>query len=371
MDAIAAIAYDAESPFAIRPVQLDEPRDDEVIVRIHGCGICHTDLVIKSGMSDFPFPGVLGHEGAGVVEKTGSAVDDVAPGDHVVISFLSCGSCHACENDEPAYCQHMMELNYAGARPDGSATLHDQGEPLGSMLFAQSSFATYALTRARNLVKVPKHLPLELLGPLGCGIQTGAGAVLRSLALEAGATLVVAGAGSVGLSAVMAAQLAGCGRIAVIEPMPQRRQLALELGATEALDPADENLTQALAALEPNGFDAALDTSGNPAALECCLASLGTRGVLGLLGAAQPETALPGTVNSVLSRGQSVRGIIEGDSNPRQFIPELIAHYEAGRFPFDRLIRIYPFAEINRAVADHERGECVKAVLTMLPDAAD
>lgn len=365
MEITAAIAYDAESPFALKTVQLDSPRDDEVIVRIVGCGICHTDMVVKSGLGGFPFPAVLGHEGAGVVERVGENVTDVVPGDHVVISFMYCGQCPSCADDEPAYCRELMALNYTGARTDGSATIHDGEQPLGSMLFAQSSFATYALTHERNLVKVPEHLPLEILGPLGCGIQTGAGAVMRSLALDASATLVVAGAGSVGLSAVMAAHMLGCRRIAVIEPQQARRDLARELGATDTLDPLADDLLDALAALEPAGFTAALDSSGNSAALDACLASLGTRGVLGLLGAAQPETALPGSVNGVLSHGQTVRGIIEGDSNPREFIPELIEAYEAGRFPFDRLIRTYPFADINQAVADHERGDGVKAVLVM------
>lgn len=366
MDVQAALAYSAEAPFAIHTVRLDDPRPDEVLVRIRGVGVCHTDLVLKSGLAPFPFPAVLGHEGAGVVEAIGSAVSGFEIGDHVVMSFLSCGECRQCSNEEPAYCQQLTALNFSGARPDGSATLHDGDRPLGSHFFCQSSFATHALATARSLVKVPADLPLEILGPLGCGIQTGAGAVMRSLDLQADATLLIAGAGAVGLSAVMAARLRRCRRIIVIEPNASRRALALELGASDALDPASgTDLHEQILALEPGGVDAALDTSGNEKALETLLMSLASQGVLGLLGSAAQDTRLPGSVNGLLSKGQSIRGIIEGDSDPKVFIPELLTHYRAGNFPFDRMIKTYPFAEINRAVADHEAGVTVKAILTM------
>ncbi|MFT7288033.1 MAG: aryl-alcohol dehydrogenase [Halieaceae bacterium] len=365
MDIQAALAYSAETPFELHMVRLDEPRPDEVLVRIRGVGICHTDLALKSGLAPFPFPAVLGHEGAGVVAAIGSEVKGIEVGDHVVMSFLSCGNCTSCGKQEPAYCEELMALNYSGARPDGSATLHHGDTPLGSHFFCQSSFATYALARAPNLVKVPKDLPLELLGPLGCGIQTGAGAVMRSLDLQAGSTLVIAGAGAVGLSAVMAAHMRKCRRIIVIEPQASRRALALELGASDALDPAGDDLLRDILALEPRGVCAALDTSGNEKALQTLVSSLATKGVLGLLGSAAHDTRLPGDVNGLLSRGQSIRGIIEGDSDPKVFIPELLEHYRAGRFPFTRMMTTYPFGEINRAVEEHESGLNVKAILTM------
>ncbi|MFK7830455.1 MAG: NAD(P)-dependent alcohol dehydrogenase [Congregibacter sp.] len=362
----AAVARSDEELFRIESVELDAPRADEVLVRIVGSGLCHTDLVMKSGIAPFPFPAVFGHEGAGVVMATGSAVAEFKIGDHVVMSFLSCGDCRCCNKDEPAYCQELMLLNYTGTRPDGSSTLRNEHGALGSHFFCQSSFATHALARARNLVKVPKHLPLAILGPLGCGIQTGAGAVMRSLDLQADAALLIAGAGAVGLSAVMAGRLRGCKRIIVIEPNRARRDLALELGATHALNSElGDALVAQILAIEPAGMNAALDTSGNAQALQICLDALGTQGVLGLLGSAAMDTPLPGHVNGVLSRGQSIRGIIEGDSIPQQFIPELLAHYERGEFPFDRMISKYRFEDINQAVADHQSGVTVKAILTM------
>ena len=366
MDVTAALAVDAHTPFALQTVQLDEPRADEVRVRVHGVGICHTDLVMKSGITAFPFPAVLGHEGAGVVEAIGSAVSEFRVGDHVVMSFLSCGECRHCSADAPAYCQNLMTLNYSGGRADGSATLHHAGRPLGSHFFAQSSFATHALAHERNLVRVPEDLPLDILGPLGCGIQTGAGAVMRSLDLGPESSLLIAGAGAVGLSAVMAAKLRGCRHVVVLEPTASRRALALELGATCALDPqATQDIAGEILAIEPRGLDAALDTSGDPRALEACLASLAVRGVLGLVGSAAADTPVPGHVNGLMSRGQSIRGIIEGDSDPKRFIPELLAHYRAGDFPFDKLVSKYAFADINRAVEDLASGIAIKAVLVM------
>lgn len=362
----AAVARNADAPFEICDVALEKPREDEVLVRVVGAGICHTDLVMKSGIAPFPFPAVFGHEGAGVVEEVGSEVSDFKTGDHVVISFLSCGQCSACERDEPAYCQQFMPLNYSGSRDDGSSAISTSDGPLGAHFFAQSSFATCALTRARNLVRVPKDAPLEILGPLGCGIQTGAGAVMRSLDMQRGSTLLIAGAGAVGLSAVMAARIRGCSKIMVIEPNKARRDLALELGATHALDSGlAEALVDAVKAVVPSGVDAALDTSGNESVLGLCLQALGTQGVLGLLGSAAPDTRVPGHVNGVLSRGQTIRGIIEGDSNPQTFIPELLDYYAAGEFPFDKMVKTYPFEDINQAVADHEAGDTVKAILLM------
>lgn len=368
MEITAAVAYPDAHDFRLERVSLEDPRDDEVLVQVAGVGICHTDLVMRAGLAPFPFPAVFGHEGAGRVVAVGRAVRDLAVGDAVVMSFLSCGSCAQCSGDAPAYCSELMALNYAGTRPDGSATLHGSDGPLGAHFFCQSSFATHALARERNLVRVSPDLPLEILGPLGCGIQTGAGAVLRSLDLQAGNTLLVTGAGAVGLSAVMAARLRQLDEIIVIEPAQSRRQLAMELGATCALAPGVEGeLLAAILERAPGGVTAAVDTSGHPAALSLALASLATRGVLGLVGSAQADTALPGHVNGLLSRGQSIRGIIEGDSDPQVFIPELLAYHAAGELPFDRMVRCYPFEEINEAVADLERGDTVKAVLRM-PD---
>ncbi|MEO9970704.1 MAG: NAD(P)-dependent alcohol dehydrogenase [Hyphomonadaceae bacterium] len=367
----AAVAYDGETDFRYEDVELAPPRADEVLIAIKGVGVCHTDLVIRSGEASFPypFPAVFGHEGSGVVQAVGSDVTKVDVGDHVVMTFRSCGTCDRCGTADPSYCRTMPQLNFAGCRDDGSTALSNDAGGIASNFFGQSSFASHAMAYEANIVKVDRELPIELLGPLGCGIQTGAGAAMRSLDLPAGSSVLIAGGGSVGLSAVMGAAIRKCDTIILLEPMAERRALALSVGATHVLDPfASGGVTEELQTIIPHGADNAIDTSGNTAAQEMCLAHLATLGTLGLVGASPAGAPVPGIANSVLMAGHSIRGIVEGDSDPDAFIPELLEHFKAGRLPFDKLIKTYKLSEINEAVAAQHAGECVKAVL--LPDPA-
>jgi aryl-alcohol dehydrogenase len=255
-------------------------------------------------------------------------------------------------------------LNYIGRRLDGSTALTRDGEAVSGNFFGQSSFATHALAYERNVVRVPDGVPLEIMGPLGCGVQTGAGAVMRSLACEAGSSILILGGGSVGLSAVMGAKIRACATIIVFEPHAERRALALELGATHALDPATTpDLAAGVRAIAPLGVDYALDTTGVPALLTAAMACLGSKAVFGIVGISPPGTPTPGDLMSLVTFGHTIKGIIEGDSDPDAFIPELIEHYRAGRLPFDRMIRTYRLSEINTAVEDQHHGRCVKAVL--------
>ncbi len=359
----AAVARSAQGPFTIETVELDEPRDDEILVRVVGVGLCHTDLVFKAG-GPIALPAVFGHEGAGIVEKIGKAVAKVKPGDRVAMTFRSCGQCARCARGDAAYCHTMPMLNYTGVRTDGARAISAGDERIAGNFFGQSSFATYALAYERNVVKVPDGVPLELMGPLGCGVQTGAGGIMRSLACEAGSSLLILGGGSVGLSAVMGAKIQGCATIIAVEPQAGRRALALELGATHAIDPAAApDLAAAVRAISPIGVDYAFDTTGVPAVLNAAMQCLAPKGVFGIVGIAPPGTPMPGDLMSAVTFGHTVKGIIEGDSDPDVFIPELIAHYQAGRLPFDKLIRTYPLSDINQAIADQHHGDCVKVVL--------
>jgi len=362
----AAVSREAGKPFSLETLALDAPREDEVLVRIAGVGLCHTDLVGAAGALPLRLPAVFGHEGAGVVECVGSAVTKVAPGDRVVLSFDSCGSCPRCEEHEPAYCRDFGLLNYRGRRRDGSATLSDAAGPVGGSFLGQSSFATHALAHERNVVKLPEGMPLDIAGPLGCGVQTGAGAVMRSLACKPGSSLLVLGGGAVGLSAVLGAVVQGCAQIVVVEPLAARRELALELGATQAIDPRAGDLAALLKAAAPEGFAYAIDTTGIPAVVEAALRNLAAHASFGFV--AIPAKAhlaerLPLTMTELMLRGLTCKGILEGDSDPDEFIPQLCALHLAGRFPFDRLIRRYPMAEINQAVSDQHAGLCTKVVL--------
>jgi aryl-alcohol dehydrogenase len=262
----------------------------------------------------------------------------------------------------------MRVLNYIGMRADGSKAIRQGETPVSSNFFGQSSFATYALAYERNVLKLPDDIPFELAAPLGCGIQTGVGGVMLALACPKGSSLLVTGGGAVGLSAVMGAAIQGCKTIVVVEPHASRRTLALQLGATHVIDPAESpNIAAAVRAILPQGMDYAFDTTGRPEILAVAMASLAPKGVLGIVGIPPPGTPMPGDLGSVLTFGQTVRGIIEGDSDPEVFLPVLIDHWRAGRLPLETLIQAFPFDQINQAVDAQHRGDCVKVVLN-LPD---
>jgi aryl-alcohol dehydrogenase len=283
----------------------------------------------------------------------------------VAISFNSCEACRQCAKGQPAYCHRFLEYNFGGVRADGTSGLASAGTKLGANFFGQSSLATHALAHERNVVKLPPGAPVELAGPLGCGVQTGAGAVLNSLDVQPESTVVVAGAGAVGLSAVMAAVVRGAASIIVVDLQPSRRALAIELGATHAVDPKAGSLPEQIKDICPEGVDYAIDTTAVTPVVEQLLASLGMRGMLGLIGVpADPETVFSVGLLQPPLTGLTIRGIIEGDADPEAFIPYLLDLHKQGRFPFDKLITTMPLAQINEAVEAMHRGEILKAVLT-------
>ncbi len=362
----AAVAHAPHADFVLQELTVEEPRAGEVRVAVAGVGLCHTDLVFRDQVATYPFPAVLGHEGAGVVEAIGEGVEGFAIGDRVIVGFSSCGACPRCAEDLPSYCRTFVPLNYAGMRVEDGSRAYAQGNaPVASHFFGQSTFATHAITRARNLVKVEGGAaPLELLGTLACGFQTGAGAIMRTFACPTGSSLVVFGGGPVGLAAVMAAKIRECARIILVEPVAARRAVGQELGATDVIDPGAGDLAAAIRALVPEGVDYAFDTTGNPGVIEAGMAALGSHGAIGLVGVPRdPAAAITVNIGALMTPGHRIYGIIEGDSDQQTFIPELLAHHAAGRFPFDRLVTTYPLAEINAAIAAQARGECIKVVL--------
>jgi aryl-alcohol dehydrogenase len=369
MQITAAVVHEPGGAFQLESVRLDGPRPGEVLVKIAAVGLCHTDVAARQGHLPFPLPGVFGHEGAGTVVAVGEGVTRVSEGDTVVLTFNSCGSCGPCTARASAYCRSFGPLNLGGHRVgDGSSALSLDGRPIGAHFFGQSSFATHAVADERTVVKVGSGIDPVVAAPLGCGVQTGAGTVLNALDCRPGTSLLVLGGGSVGLSAVLAASVRSLGTVIVVDPLRQRRDLALQLGATHALDPADGPLVEQVWGILADGVDHAFDTTGNVGVVEAGLASLAQRGTLGIVGVpSDPKAVLPVSLLGLQRVGASVRGIIEGDSDPETFIPELVALHGQGRLPFDRLITTRPFAEINEAVSAQARGEGVKFVLT-LPD---
>jgi len=356
----AAVAREIHGKFSLETVNLADPAEDEVLVKLVATGMCHTDLSIIDQIMPLPLPFVLGHEGAGIVERIGANVSGLEVGDHVVLTFASCGHCHRCAEHHPSYCEHYMPLNFGMARQNGTPTITDaDNKPLGSNFFAQSSFATYALARQSNAIKVRKDAPLELLGPLGCGISTGAGTVFNVFKPGPNASLAIFGTGALGCAAIMAAHSLGVKTIIAVDRVESRLALARELGATHTIDTSKQNLAEALAAL--GGLDFAMDTSGVPKLIETAVGALKVLGTCVLLGASA-DSALHLSVLPMIS-GRSIRGVTNGDCDPLELIPKLVDMYMAGTFPMERLVAYYPLAEINQAVADSQSGKTIKPII--------
>lgn len=359
----AAVTRETQEAPAIEEVELEAPRPNEMLVRIVATGICHTDLNQQGPRGRTPKPVVLGHEGAGVVERVGDLITEFAPGDHVVLSGSSCGHCWSCLENHPTTCVEAMPRAFGGARGDGSTALSKGGERISSHFFGQSSFARYAVCDERTAVKVPRDVPLEMLGPLACGVITGSGAVLEAFRLHPGQSIAVFGAGGVGLSAVMAAKLAGASRIIAVDLVPARLELARQLGATDVVDAKAGDAARAIREITGRGVDFSFNTTLAPAVFTQALDCLAMRGTAGFVTAPAGEWAP--NMYALLAGSRRMQWILGGDAPPKTFIPMLIDYWRQGRFPFDRLIRFYEFEEIATAFHDVERGETVKPVLKM------
>jgi aryl-alcohol dehydrogenase len=360
----AAVVFEPSGKFSIEKLDLSEPNDKEILVRIMGSGICHTDLAGRDQHIPIPLPSVFGHEGAGIVEKVGSGITKVKPGDHVTLSWMFCGTCPSCKSGKNSYCHNFLPLNFSGARPDGTTTLRKGDLVVHGNFFGQSAFASYALTQECNVVKVAKDLPFEILGPLGCGVMTGAGAVINNLQPKPGASIVIFGIGTVGMSAVLGARVCGCTTIIAVDIQEGRLRMAEELGATHTINASKVDPVKRVLQLTGGGPNFSLECVGNPAVFRQAVDVLPVLGVCGLVGVVAPGTEVSLNMDLIMN-GRMVRGIIEGDAIPDLFIPQLIELYKAGRFPYDKIIKTYPFEEINTAVEDMEKGTVIKPVLKM------
>lgn len=364
----AAVVEEVGAPFALQQVELDEPGPGEALVRIVAAGICHTDEITRRGDLPMPFPGVLGHEGSGVVEAVGAGVTNVRPGDHVVIGWPSCGTCRHCRDGEPRYCDRLGEALCGGHRllgpRAGQSALHRPEGELHSHFFGQSSFATYSLTWADALVPVPADAPLELLGPLACGIGTGAGAVFNTLRPGLGTSLVVYGVGAVGLAAVMAAALSPATTIIAVDRHTQRLAVASELGATHTIDAGTTDPVAAVHEICGGPADHALECTGVIAVVRQAVDSVGMLGTCVLIGGA-PAGAEFSVDHLTTLWGKRIVGTLGGSGRSATLIGGLIELYRQGRFPFDRLVRWYDLDRIEDALADARSGLVLKPVLRM------
>ena len=363
--ATAAICRGHDHPFTIEPVELADLAADEILVRVVACGICHTDLAVRDEQLPVPLPVVLGHEGAGIVEAVGSGVTGTKPGDRVVMSFNSCGHCPSCDVDAPTYCYNFFPHNWSGTRADGSPTMLHDGKPMAANFFGQSTFASHAIAHDRNTFVLPERfngIPLDMIAPIGCGLMTGAGAVLNAMQVRAGLPIAVFGTGTVGMAAIMAAKIAGANPIIAVDVNDERLALAKELGATHAFNARDDAPAK-IRELVPQGLGYAFDTTGINKVIEQAWNLLAPKGICGIVGASNPADNLTFNESAFMGGGRTVMGILGGNSDGAPFLLDLLDHHLAGRFPFDRLIGHFDFSEINEAIEASEAGHVVKPVL--------
>jgi len=364
MHITAAITH-AKGQLAIEEAEVAEPKATEVLVRMVAAGVCHTDAAGIEQFIPVTLPAIFGHEGVGVVEEAGGAVDDLKPGDMVIMTYPSCGYCDYCRDAHPFACDSFNFLAFSGTFKDGTKRFSQAGVEISSF-FGQGSFATHAIVDARNAVKVEgvTEDQLAYMCSLGCGVQTGAGMVLNVFKPRPATSIAVFGCGGVGMAAIMAAKVAGCSQILAVDVNPDRLALALELGATATVNAAEVTDTvEAVKDLSGGGVHYAAEASGVPQLTLTAVQSLRRLGHACVVSVTGPGTIELPIEPALMNPSCSLTGITEGGANPKVFIPQLAEYYKAGLLPIDRLVRVYDFADIRQAFDDSHSGVTIKPVL--------
>ena len=364
----AAILQELNTPLKIEQVELDDPKDREVLVKLVATAVCHTDIHCIKGDLATPPPVVLGHEGAGIVEKVGKDVTSVGPGDKVVLTVAPyCGKCPACMMGVPTSCEdYPTTTMMMGSMTDGTKRLkRKNGEEL-SHFMAQSSFAEYAIVHESAAVKVREDVPLDVVCLLGCGVSTGIGAVINKARVKAGSSVAVFGCGGVGLATIMAAKLVGARQIIAVDMLDKKLEFARELGATDLVNGSKDDPVAKIAELAAGGVDYAFEAIGNTTAMTQAFHSVYARpgGMAVVLGLAPI-----GTTFSIeawrFMREVTVTGCTVGSIRPQIDIPHYIDLYMAGKLPLDKMISAhYPLGQINKAIKDTIEGKIMRGVIT-------
>ncbi len=347
-------------------LEIAEPGPGQVRVRVSHCGVCRSDLSIVDGTFPSALPIVLGHEAAGVVEDVGPHVERLAPGDPVVLSVCPpCGSCYWCVRGEASVCVNSLGIQ-TNTFPDGSTGLSRSGERVYRGLNL-AAFAEYVVCPASGAVKIPADAPLEIACVIGCAVQTGVGAVLNTARVEEGATLLVMGLGGVGLSVVQGARLAGAARILASDPLAERRDAAKALGATDLLDPAQEDVVARAREITGVGVDYAFETAGRGALIQAALGAVRNGGTAVCVGAPPLDEAVdlgPAAI-FVITGKRLISSVLGGSNSPRE-IPRLVDLWRAGRLDLEALVTARrPLEEINEAMDDLRAGRGVRTVLSL------
>ena len=364
----AAVLEEFAKPLVLREVDLAEPGPGEVLVRLEACGVCHTDLYTASGVDPSGYaPTVLGHEGAGVVERVGEGVSLVGQGDHVVTLFSpQCGECIHCRSPLTNLCLAIREQQNLGYLPDGTTRLSLDGEPLRHFM-GTSTFAEYTVMPEIALAKIDPEAPLDHACLFACGLSTGLGAAIRTATVRAGSTCVVFGAGMVGLGAVAGCRLQGAERIVCVDLSPERLELARGQGATDLLEGGPDSVQAILDMTDGFGADYTFEATGNVAvmrqAVEAARMGWGLATVCGVAGRGETLDVIP----RLLITGRRVCGSSFGGLKGREDVPALVARYLAGEIDVDPFIshRI-PLAEVNRGFELMEAQDGIRSVLQMV-----
>lgn len=363
----AAVLKAVNEPLVIEDLDLAPPGPGEVSIRLAASGVCHSDWNVISGATPNPLPVVLGHEGAGVAEKTGEGVTTIAQGDHVVLSWLpSCGRCFYCSIGRPVLCEWSTPAMLAGTMPDGTTRLSSNGDRHHHYSFL-STFAERCVVPEASCVPIRKDAPLAVAALVGCAVMTGVGAVINRARVEPGSMVAVFGAGGVGLSAILGARLAGAGTIVAVDPVPFKRELAGELGATHVLDPGVGDVASEIRGLAGGrGADYAFDTAGAPGLVATAYDSVRPGGAVVSVGI-PPEGAEARLPASRLPREEKVvMGSLYGSCRPHIDMPRVLDLYMAGQLDLDRLVsRTYGLDEVNEAFAAMNAGEVARGVIEL------
>ncbi|ORY75306.1 S-glutathione dehydrogenase [Leucosporidium creatinivorum] len=360
-----------DAPFVLQVLELDEPQPNEVLVEVVACGICHTDLAVQNGSFPSPFPSTVGHEGSGKVVKVGTAVTRVQPGDEVLLSFSHCSECGSCQEDHPAACDKFGECNFGrirntaiGGKASGKSST---GEEVYGTFFGQSTFAKHALVVENSVVKVPAGTDLVQLAPLGCGLQTGAGAVINKLAPSSSSSILITGLGAVGFGALFAAAHLKLETIVVVDIVPSRLELAKSLGATHAFNGMDKDVVEQVKAVTKygGGVNYAVECTGNVRVLKTAYDATANRGHVVSCGTPGPGNPVPIDIFANVIASKTYSGLSEGDSNPPVFIPFLIELFNKGKFPVDKISKTFKFEDLEGALHAMHSGETIKPILVM------
>lgn len=360
----AALLDEVGAPMiVVDDVELDGPGLGEVRVEVAWCGVCHSDVSQVDGVHPALTPSVLGHEAAGVVVEVGPGVSQLAVGDHVVLSpSAACGHCYWCVRNEHSSCVNSAAIAMS-MLPDGSTRLSRQGSVVYRGL-GLAAMAEYVVVAESAAIKIDADLPLDLACIIGCAVQTGVGAALNTAKVEAGATVLVMGAGGIGLSIVQGARIAGATRIIVSDPVEARRESALQVGATDVVDPTKDDVISVAQALTGVGVDYAFDAVGHAALVETGVTATRNGGTTVIVGAAPVDhEARLNVVLTMFTEKRVVGTLLGGCHAPRDF-PRLVALWQAGRLDLDSMVtNRRPLAEVNEAMADMRAGLGVRTVL--------